>query len=111
MSLLARNEKSEALLTWHNRLSEHFEVLAAERLGNDWPVFALEHGLSDSDVHLLENEVKASLIAQQPNRRVFLPWVVYAAEFGYQYSGDEYWQSFTEKTPGWKNPSTSSSPA
>ena len=30
-----------------------------------------------------------------------LPWTVYAAEIGYLYSGDEYWQTFEERTPGW----------
>jgi hypothetical protein len=30
-----------------------------------------------------------------------LAWIVYAAEIGYGYSGDEYWQTFEEQTPGW----------
>ncbi|MCP4654320.1 MAG: hypothetical protein GY856_02760 [bacterium] len=30
-----------------------------------------------------------------------LPWTVFAAELGYLYSGDEYWQTFEERTPGW----------
>ena len=27
--------------------------------------------------------------------------MVYAAELGYRYSGDEYWQTFEAQTPGW----------
>jgi hypothetical protein len=30
-----------------------------------------------------------------------LPWIVYAAEIGYRYEGDEYWQTFEAETPGW----------
>jgi hypothetical protein len=30
-----------------------------------------------------------------------LAWIVYAAEIGYGYSGDEYWPTFEERTPGW----------
>jgi hypothetical protein len=26
---------------------------------------------------------------------------VYSAEIGYEYSGEEYWQTFAERTPGW----------
>ena len=32
-----------------------------------------------------------------------LPFVVYATEIGYDYSGDEYWQTFSQQTPGWSN--------
>ena len=30
-----------------------------------------------------------------------LPNLVYAAELGYNYDGEEYWQSFENRTPGW----------
>ncbi len=33
----------------------------------------------------------------------WLPWLVYATERGYEYSGAEYWQSFEEKTPHWRS--------
>ena len=32
-----------------------------------------------------------------------LPWIVYAAELGYRYSGNEYWQTFEAATPGWRD--------
>src|SRR5262249_38688850 len=34
-------------------------------------------------------------------RRWWLPFVVYAAESGYDYAGDEYWQTFVKSTPWW----------
>jgi hypothetical protein len=35
------------------------------------------------------------------DRAAWLPTVVYAAEIGYSYAGDEYWQTFEASTPGW----------
>ncbi|GIH71560.1 hypothetical protein Mth01_38130 [Sphaerimonospora thailandensis] len=33
----------------------------------------------------------------------WLPFVVYAAEIGYNYAGGEYWPLFAQKTPGWES--------
>jgi hypothetical protein len=33
----------------------------------------------------------------------WLPFVVYAAESGYGYVGDEYWPTFEGSTPGWRS--------
>jgi hypothetical protein len=30
-----------------------------------------------------------------------LPFLAYATEVGYDYSGDQYWQTFSQRTPGW----------
>ena len=86
---------------WQARLSEHFARLADARREADWPVFALEHGLSSSDREALMRDVR-ECAAAGPGRDVSLPWVVYAAEIGYEYSGYEYWQTFESKTPGWQ---------
>lgn len=67
------------------------------------PVFALEHGLDEAELELLKTSVRAAV--RQGFPRVFrqwpLPFVVYAAESGYEYAGGEYWQTFEETTPGW----------
>jgi hypothetical protein len=91
-----------ALAGWQERLSAHFETLAAARSVAGWPVFALEHGLTADEVRDLERDVRLSLAHGSPSRTDPLPWVVYAAEFGYRYAGDEYWQSFSAETPGWQ---------
>jgi hypothetical protein len=88
--------------TWQARLSEHFTRLAAARRKTGWPVFALEHGLGAGDREALMRDVRACGSAP-PARAVPLPWVVYAAEIGYAYSGYEYWQTFGSKTPGWQS--------
>ena len=33
----------------------------------------------------------------------WLLWVVYATELGYDYDGDEYWHSFEQRTPRWRD--------
>ncbi|MFD0970070.1 hypothetical protein [Plantactinospora endophytica] len=68
-------------------------------------MFALEHDLSGDDLDLLTStirfEVRKGLGASL--RRWWLPFVVYAAESGYRYVGDEYWPSFEQSTPGWRS--------
>ncbi len=88
---------------WSERLSTHFEELRSARrqLGADVPVFALEHGLAPSEVQELSEGVRAHIRAAAPARDHSLVWIVYAAESGYRYSGDEYWQTFEAETPGW----------
>jgi hypothetical protein len=92
-------EPRALLQAWQERLVEHFTRLAASRREADWPVFALEHGLSVSDRDALMRTVRECAVAGI-DRDVLLPWIVYAAEIGYEYSGYEYWQTFALKTPG-----------
>ena len=95
------NLASLTLVDWHERLGENFGDLSEKRARSGWPVFALEHGLGADEVRALEAAVHRALRTMGPSLRSYLPWVVYAAEFGYRYSGFEYWQSFAEATPGW----------
>jgi hypothetical protein len=85
----------------HRRLHRHFSDLGEERSELGVPVFALEHGLSGPELVLLRQEVAASLATGRVDRDSWLPTVVYAAEVGYRYSGDEYWPTFEAQTPGW----------
>jgi hypothetical protein len=80
-------------------LEDHFSCLHKQRLANfpKQPVFALEHGLTDQELSNLSKQV----IQARPSDRHWLAWVVYATEVGYEYSGEEYWQTFEEKTPRW----------
>lgn len=87
------------LADWQSRLAEHFTALRARR--GQKPLFALEHGLTDVERHALSQSVRTSLTSNTFASSYQLPWVVYATEFGYRYSGDEYWQTFEQETPGW----------
>jgi hypothetical protein len=90
-----------ALDVWHNRLEQHFVSVSESRKSTGWPVFALEHGLSTDELRVLFEDVRRSVRHVRPPDGAWLPWIVYGAEQGYAYEGDEYWQSFEEATPGW----------
>lgn len=91
------------LIDWQCRLEAHFRELRARRSAEvgEHPIFALEHGLDEREVREVAMAIRAQILSGEPCWEHRLPWVVYATEFGYLYSGDEYWQTFEEKTPGW----------
>jgi hypothetical protein len=85
------------------RLNNHFSNLHRLRIKEspDRQVFALEHGLSMPEIQMLKAAVRADIANKEPSWEQRLPWIVYAAEIGYGFTGDEYWQTFEQKTPGW----------
>ena len=86
---------------WQERMERHFSVLAEQRLAMGLPLFALEHGLSHADIDEISGQLRLCLKNGQRLTPHWLLWTIYAAEQGYTYEGDEYWQSFEEITPGW----------
>jgi hypothetical protein len=102
-SVAATEDSGDALAAVHARLASHFRDLRERRdvLGCDVPVFALEHGLSDTELVELEAAVRSAVRRHVSSSESWLPLVIYAAELGYRYSGDEYWQTFEAQTPGW----------
>lgn len=97
----------EILEHLHRRLDIHFRKLhdARREVGDGTtPVFALEHDLDEADLELLNSVVRAA-VAQGFGARFrawWLPFVVYSAESGYGYIGEEYWPSFEASTPYWQ---------
>jgi hypothetical protein len=93
-----------SLADLHGRLDEHFRALRATRDLDDaaLPIFALEHGLGASDLVLLHAEICAAVRQGWLPSNAWLPFVVYAAEVGYDYSGEEYWPTFEARTPRWQ---------
>jgi hypothetical protein len=91
------------LTEWHEKLLDHFTALRRSRteILGDAPIFALEHGLSDGEVINLGASVREQFARASWLGAHSLPWIVYATELGYRYSGNEYWQTFEETTPGW----------
>lgn len=91
------------LAAWNARLAQHFselrEVRHATRGGR--PIFALEHGLNAEERKTMAAAVRAHVAQAAPSMDHALAWIVYAAEIGYGFAGDEYWQTFEEQTPGW----------
>lgn len=89
---------------WNARLASQFAALAEKRhsgVGTP-PVFALEHGLDESEIKAVAGAVRTYIGSRAPTSQHRLPWIVYAAELGYAYSGHEYWQTFEARTPGWR---------
>lgn len=107
MSEVASNDTVEVLRYLHYKLDAHFRQLHDRRKQMEpaAPVFALEHALGPTDEELLTRSVRSAVAAGLgPRHRAWwLPYLVYAAESGYDYIGDEYWRSFEESTPGWQN--------
>ena len=91
------------LRNWQTRLARHFAALRDHRgtNGPERPIFGLEHGLDAQEVQALEAALRAHIADRPPSRDHALAWIVYSSELGYRYSGDEYWQTFEQETPGW----------
>ena len=91
------------LASWNARLAQHFSQLRKVRHATwgEKPIFALEHGLEAEERKAVAADVRAHIAHVAPSTDHALAWIVYAAEVGYSFSGDEYWQTFEEQTPGW----------
>jgi hypothetical protein len=97
----------EILEYLHRNLDTYFLSLRnlRQQLEPASPVFALEHDLGDTDLALLESMVRSAVVQGfgARFRHWWLPFVVYAAESGYGYVGDENWPTFESSTPGWRS--------
>jgi uncharacterized protein YdcH (DUF465 family) len=88
---------------WQKRLDAHFTQLARSRSSSDIPIFALEHNFTAEEFREISTLLKERLSLGLRLETHWLLWVVYATELGYDYDGDEYWHSFEERTPRWKD--------
>lgn len=91
----------QPLTQLQQRLEEHFEELSKARDTSSYPIFALEHGLNESNVEEVKSIFRSPSGKRLLSSQYWLLWVIYAAELGYNYKGDEYWGSFEEQTPWW----------
>lgn len=88
---------------WQKLLEEHYSALRAQR-GTDSklrPLFGLEHGLTDEQFSNLSSSLTAYISKKTSSESHYLVWVAYSSEFGYKYSGHQFWQSFETETTGW----------
>ena len=91
------------ILEWQAELFAHFTKLhqAKGSGSSETLIFALEHGLDADALHDVKSAIRSEIGRGRPRDSYWLPWVVYAAELGYQYAGEEYWLTFEKETPGW----------
>ena len=105
MSVVLPSDVVDQLRNLHNRLDAHFHELHRQRklIEPTPPVFALEHDLTASELEGLTNAVRNGLRDHSLSHfsKSWLPFVVYSAEIGYGYEGDEYWATFSSQTPHW----------
>jgi hypothetical protein len=89
---------------WQERLTTYFTGLRSslDAAGNARPIFALEHDLTPAELEDLISGLREHTNSSSPATRHHYAWSVYAAEIGYKFKGDEYWQTFAENLPGWK---------
>jgi len=92
-----------SLEQWQKRLEGHFSQLASARSNSSFPLFALEHGLSDDEFKEISSKLRERLSLGLRLESHWLLWVVYATELGYDYDGEEYWDSFEARTPRWRD--------
>lgn len=86
--------------TLQRMLESRFEQLSGER-AVDRRIFALEHDVA-LDMQALATELSKQLQYGKPDARCWLVWVIFATEIGYSYAGAEYWQTFGDRLPAWK---------
>ena len=86
--------------TLQRMLESRFEQLSGEHTA-DRRIFALEHDVA-IDMQALAAELSKQLRYGKPDGRYWLVWVVFATEVGYSYAGAEYWQTFGDRLPAWK---------
>jgi hypothetical protein len=87
----------------HGQLESHFRTLREARSASGGhPIFLLEHGFTAAQLDTLSSEIRATILREKPSKVFYLPWLVYAAELGYRFAGEEYWQTFEQETPAWK---------
>lgn len=106
MTELTLDDAVDRLRQLQEYLALHFRKLHEQRGAMDGsaPVFALEHDLASSDLDDLKAAVRVvvALGFDQKHWRVnWLPFVVYAAELGFAYVGEEFWLTFESSTPRW----------
>ena len=87
---------------WQERLERHFESLVRIRADSEYRIFALEHSLNDEEIEEVSSLLHSCLKDRIPLARYWLPWVIYASEYGYIYEGEEYWRSFEKQMPQWE---------
>ena len=92
------------LNSWQQRLTDHFGALCEKNSANgvSRPIFALEHGLADEELSDLTAGLREHTRWTGPANQHWLVWIVYAAEVGYKFAGDQYWQTFAEALPDWR---------
>ncbi len=89
------------LSDWQEVAFAHFKDLTTVKAEKAYPVFALEHNFSKVQLLRIGELLVKDFEVRGISHNLWLLWVIYATELGYEYTGDEYWQSFERKLKSW----------
>jgi hypothetical protein len=90
------------LAGFQQQLSDHYSRLRDLRASENYPVYAIEHGLTAEEVSTALSQLSQNFQANaRADGAYYLVWTAAAAEVGYRYDGTEYWDSFREAVPKW----------
>lgn len=90
------------LVKLQERLSQQYARLRDLRATENYPVYAIEHGLSVAERTMARLLLNADLrSSKRASRAYWLVWIAAAAEVGYGYDGSEYWDTFAKAFPNW----------
>lgn len=86
-----------------DQLQATYQALAAQRRELGYPVYALEHGLSPTELDEMAKAASDSVRFSLPSWSHWLVWAALGAEAGYRYSGDEYWPALERFDGEWRS--------
>ena len=90
------------LTEFQHRLSNHYSRLRDTRASENYPVYAIEHGLTPEECSTALSLLNQSFHTYtRADGAYWLVWIAAAAEIGYRYDGTEYWDLFCEALPAW----------
>ena len=92
----------DSINTLNERVERHFEALSRVRKNSNLPIFAMEHRLSEEELKQLQCVLSSHYQSHSLQSSIWLLWVVFATEVGYDYTGEEYWSSFEKRILGWE---------
>lgn len=84
------------------QLDNRFSELAAMRKPLNYPVYALEHGLTADQVEEIARAASLELRQIGLRHAHWLVWAALAAEAGYRYAGEEYWPALERTRGEWR---------
>lgn len=88
----------------NDSLAAHFAGLREARAPHQYPIYAIEHPFDAVAIASLKQALSDRLRQQRTlEQSHWLCWTVVAAEIGYTFDGDEYWDTFGEELSTWQS--------
>lgn len=85
-----------------SQLEIRFADLAAMRRSQNYPVYALEHGLDTEQLIEIKSAASVELRGVGLRKEHWLVWAALASEAGYGYAGEEYWPALEFRGGEWR---------